>query len=103
MNMGERHERRIIIGEPHAHMRESMESIFDFSSTLALARLLLRLVLLFVCSSILALSRRLVLRFTSLYVRHLQPRIIVLIRNAFVIPSGSRKTTASPWENFMGI
>jgi hypothetical protein len=26
------------IGEPHAHMRESMESMFDFSSTSASAR-----------------------------------------------------------------
>jgi hypothetical protein len=49
-------------------------------------RLLLRLV--FVCSPIPALSRRLVPLFTSLYVRHL-PRIVVLPQYTLVIFSRS--------------
>jgi hypothetical protein len=56
-------------------------------------QLLLRLILLFLCSPIPALSRRLVPRFTSLYIRYLS-RIVVLTQYALVIPSGSHKTTA---------
>jgi hypothetical protein len=69
----------------YAHMRESIEPISGFFRLL-----LLRLVLLFVCSSILALSRRLVPPFTSLNVHNL-PRIIVLPQYALVIPSGRIK------------
>jgi hypothetical protein len=81
------------IGEPHAHMRESMESMFDFSSTSASARSSL---CLFVNSRLIQMSC------SSVYLPLCTPSSTA-IRYAFVIPSGSRKTTASPWENVMDI
>jgi hypothetical protein len=80
------------IGEPHAHMRESMESMSDFLSTSASASASARSSLRF-CSPILALSRHLVPPFTSLNVHNI-PRIIVLRQCALVIPSRSHEKTA---------
>jgi len=76
--------------EQHAHMGESMESISGFFVYSLRLLLLLVLPVVFVRRFIIiirALSRRLVPRFTSLYVRHL-PRIVDWIQYALVILSG---------------
>jgi hypothetical protein len=74
--------------EPHAHMRESMESISAFFVYFSL-----RLVLLLVCSPILALSRHLVPRF-PLDPRHLLLQIVVLTQYALVITLRSHTKTS---------
>jgi hypothetical protein len=84
------------MGKSHAHMRESMESISAFSSTSASASASAGSSACF-CSPIPALSRRLVPRFASLYVRHL-PRIVVWIPCALVILSRGIKMRISMGE-----
>jgi hypothetical protein len=82
--------------KPHAHMRESMESTSAFSSTSASASASAGCSACF-CSPIPSLSRHLVPRFASLYVRYL-PRIVVWIPCALVILSCCIKMSISMGE-----
>ena len=99
--MGERHERRIIIGEPHAHMRESMESLSALSFSL------LRRV--FFVGFVSPSASSLIQSFSVvLDLRHLL-RIVLLTQYILIIPSRSHEKTvgephehgriASVWEN----
>jgi hypothetical protein len=86
------------LGVPHAHTRiacayEGVSGVNISSSRRLQLQFLLRLVLPFACSPILALSRLLVPQFTSLYVRQLA-RIVALSQYALVIPLRSHKITS---------